>query len=622
MRASPNRYGPLDDHKGIALTSASSSLRPTATSNARLAFRPGAFDSLPEALDYAARGETGCNFFTPRGELYAALTYREIRERAVDLAQRLTRSGIAPGSRVALIAETRPEFHVFFFGCQYAGLVPVPLPLSINLGGREAYVERLRAMIRAAGAQAAVASPDFIDFLREATAPLSLAMVGTPEDFLALPGGGELRPFGKGDPCYIQYSSGSTRMPRGVFISQSSITHNARGIAEHGLKLRPGDRSASWLPLYHDMGLVGFCLTPVVSQVTVDYLETPSFGRRPLTWLKVLSEQGSTVSFSPTFGYQLCLRRAANGAGGRFDLSNWRIAGIGGEMVRADVLAEFADCFAPSGFRTEAFLPSYGLAESTLAACFAPVGAGVQIDRIDLDYYAQTGRAEPIKSNGNGSVHKSRAFVVCGKPLPGHRIEIRDAAGRALGERQVGRIMIKGPSLMSGYFGDPAATREVMTSDGWLDTGDLGYMVDGGLVITGRSKDLIIYHGRNIWPQDIEWAVEKLDQVRSDSVAVFAAPSADGGEKVVVVVQCRLTDPTARRALAREVLAVVHKTAGVECEVVLAPTRSLTFTSSGKLSRAAARTDYLAGAFTDRPERSGVLHLPLAADGARGAVAG
>src|SRR3546814_173222 len=272
----------------------------TASTNSNLSFRIAEFETLVDGLDYAASGETGCNFFSPRGELQDSLTYCEIRDRAVALAQRLSRTGVERGARVALVAETGPDFLIFFYGCQYAGLIPVPLPLTIHLGGHDAYVDRLRTMIAKAGAEIAVGPADMLHYLKEAAA--DGRMVGTPGDFYSLPAeGGDLRPFGKDEACYIQYSSGSTSLPRGVFVSQRAITSNARGIGRHGLSLRPGDRATSWLPLYHDMGLVGFCLTPMLSQITIDYLATKSFALRPLTCLKLIYQHGGTIYFPPTF---------------------------------------------------------------------------------------------------------------------------------------------------------------------------------------------------------------------------------------------------------------------------------------------------------------------------------
>ncbi len=576
-------------------------LSPTPTTNADLAFRTGGFSTLAEGLDYAARGETGMNFYSPRGELVRVLSYRELRERAVDLASRLSGSKLRRGDRVAIIAETNADFLIFFFGCQYAGLVPVPLPLSINFGGRDAYEARLRGMLMAAGARAAVASDELIDALKTAAARTAVSLVGTPAEFYALPAReGELLPLQAHEACYIQYSSGSTSFPRGVLVTQRAITANARAIGEDGIALRPGDRCMSWLPLYHDMGLVGCCLTPVLTQITVDYLASTSFARRPLLWLKLMSQNRGTISFGPTFGYELCARRAATTDISDLDLSAWRVAGIGGEMIRPSALREFESRFAPAGFDAAAFVPSFGLAEATLAVTFSRLGNGVRVDTVQRGEAIERQRlALPAVANTDDGARRTRAFVICGRPMPGYAIEIRDEHNRPMAERRIGRVCIQGPSLMSGYFRNPDATRAVTTADGWLDTGDLGYLIDGELVVTGRSKDLIIFSGRNIWPQDIEWAVEHVEGVRRGDVAAFAVTSDDDQEKVVVVAECRVTDQDSLRALRREIAATVHRVAGVDGEIVLAPPRSLQFTTSGKLSRAAARQSYLDGEIRD-----------------------
>jgi fatty-acyl-CoA synthase len=405
-------------------------------------------------------------------------------------------------------------------------------------------------------------------------------------------------PLAVDEPCYIQYSSGSTSFPRGVVVSQRAITANANAIATHGLALRAGDRCTTWLPFYHDMGLVGCCLTPALTQLSADCLSPAAFARRPLLWLQLISRHGGTISFSPTLGYQLCVRQAERGGcPDDLDLRSWRVAGIGGEMIRANVLSEFAARFAPAGFADTAFVPSYGLAEATLAVSFARPGRGVVVDRI-----AQDSPREPehfaiaIEQDDPRPV---RHFVVCGRPLPGYAVEIRDASGRRQTERCIGRICVSGPSLMSGYCGDEAATARALLDGSWLDTGDMGYLLDGELVVTGRSKDLIIIGGRNIWPQDIEWAIERTEGVRAGEVAAFAVSDDDGQERVVVVVECRTRDEAARTRLRSTVAGVVRQTAGVDSMIVLAPPGSLSITTSGKLSRTATRAAYLAGAIRD-----------------------
>ncbi|HEX5080277.1 MAG TPA: fatty acyl-AMP ligase [Geminicoccaceae bacterium] len=573
-------------------------MSPTPTTSDGLSYRRADFATLAEGLDYAARGATGCNFYSARGQLVATLPYRELRERAIALARGLIRAGFAPRSRIMLLADTDPDVLALFFACQYAGLIPVPAALPAGLGGREAYVAALARQLKSCGAVAAMAPDALVDFLRDAAQQSGLApMIGGPGEFAALPGdGADLRPFGPDDPCYLQYSSGSTRWPLGIDVRQRSLMANAHAIATWGLEAAPGDRCVSWLPLYHDMGLVGFMLTPLLCQLSVDYLATRDFARRPLVWLSLLSEHGGTLSYSPTFGYDLCARRADNGSYD-FDLRRWRAAGIGGDMIEPRVPRRFAEVFAAHGFRASAFVPSYGMAEATLAVSFSPLGRGLVVDTVDRHALAEERRAVPAGPDAEPG--SARGFVVCGPALPGHMIEIRDDDGRVLPERRLGRIFVRGPSIANGYFGEPQASAE-MFRDGWLDTGDLGYLVDGALAITGRRKDLIIVHGRNVWPQDLEWAVEQLPGLRRGDAAAFSldeGPGGEGGESVVLLVQCRLTDPAARAQLERDVKAVVQQTAAIECKVVLVRPHGLPQTSSGKLSRSRARQNYLSGAY-------------------------
>ena len=589
-------------------------MRLAETSNDRLLLRVAEFETLPEALDYAARGQTGFNFFSGRGHPVSVLSYAQLRETAIDLARRLVAAGFEPGSRIAIAAETTPEFMTFFFACQYASLVPVPLPLSLNVGCHQAYVDRLRGMLLAAHPVVAVGSSDVLRFLREAANGLGLVMVDTCDAFFALPArNADVRPFGKDDPCYIQYSSGSTSQPRGIPVTQRAVTTNARAIGKFGLDLRAGDRATSWLPLYHDMGLVGFCITPMLSQITVDYLATSSFAVRPRLWLKLISEFRSTISFSPTFGYELCARRSAKDGGGGFDLSSWRAAGIGGEMVRPDVLGQFASVFAESGFDRRAFIPSYGLAEATLAVTFTPLARGMGIDVIERDAYERSGRAEPVINGAGADPHRARAFVFCGQPLPGYEVSVCDDSGLRLPDRTIGRVVVAGPSVMKGYFQETENSQGLILPDGRLDTGDMGYMVEGELVITGRRKDMIICNGRNIWPQDLEWPVERLANVRSGSVAAFSVVGPEGQEQVVVVIECYTCDAATRRTLELDLLATVHRRAGVPCKLVLVPPRSLPYTSSGKLSRATAKAQYLEGSLTLAEARSSMTSRDAAA---------
>jgi fatty-acyl-CoA synthase len=563
--------------------------QPTPSANRSLPQNLAGFPSLAAGLDYAAKGVTGFNFYSPRGGLQSVLSYAELRHQAISTARKLLSLGLRRGDRVAVVAETGPEFMAVFFGCQYAGLIPCPMPYTMYIGGKDSYIDRVAGMLAAAKAQTVITGEDLLGHISEGAARAGASRVMTHASLQALPEAAtKLEPFGPDEEAYIQYSSGSTSNPKGVLISQKAIIANTQGILREGLKLTPEDRAFSWLPLYHDMGLVGFCLAPAMGQVTVDYLATTAFARRPALWLKLMSDNKTTITYSPSFGYDLAARRI-NGEAVTLDLSRVRVAGIGGDMVRADVLDAFSATLSVAGFRPKAFLPSYGMAETTLAISFIDIDAPVRVDAIDRHALKTEGRAIPARGD------TARCFVVCGRPMSSSTVEIRDERGAPLPERHVGRIFVRTPSLMSGYFHNDEATGAAVGKDGFLDTGDMGYWLDGEIVITGRAKDLILHNGRNIWPQDIEWAAEQIEPLRAGDVAAFAVEGEDGEDDVTVLVQCRLAEPAAIEALRHDVAAVVHRSAGVECKVVMVPPKSLPFTSSGKLSRAGAKQKYLSG---------------------------
>lgn len=568
---------------------------PTPSHHPGLPRRYADFDTLADALDYAAGGPTGINFFSGKGQLNETLPYSILREQALDLARRLLGAGLKPGDRVGLIAESDGDFVRAFFACQYACLVPAPMPLPAAFGGRDSYIAHLRRMIESAQATAALAPAMLEGWLAEAADGLGLKLCGT----LALlddvaPLSGDLPSQAPDGLSYLQFSSGSTRFPLGVAVTQRAFMANAHYTGRYGLSISDGDRGISWLPFYHDMGLVGFLLTPLACQMSVDIIPTREFARRPLLWLNLISRNGGTLSFSPSFGYELCARRAETLSLDGLDLSGWRGAGIGGDMIRPNVLTRFAERFARCGFDPAAFVPSYGMAEATLALTFPPLGQGVRHDTVDTALLESEHHAVPA----GDKTARTRTFVLCGKILPEHDLEVRGENERPLHDRRVGRIFVRGPSLMTGYFGAPEETARAMGSDGWLDTGDLGYLVDSQIVITGRAKDLIIVNGRNIWPQDLEWTAEgEIDGLRSGDVAVFSIEG-ETDEEIIALVQCAIRDQADRDALVAEIANVYRGRHGVEAKVMLVPRHSLPQTSSGKLSRSRARAMYLAGTFT------------------------
>ena len=547
------------------------------------------FETLGEALDYAARGARGLNFHDPRGTLVRAYPYAELRTDAIAAAHRLIAEGCRPGDRIALVAETGPEFAATFFGAIYAGVLPVPLPLPTSFGGRDSYIDQLKVQIASCDPRLLLYPAELGQMAGEAAAQSGIAGVDY-DAFLARSAEAVALPVAAShDIAYLQYSSGSTRFPHGVAVTHHALLNNLAAHA-HGMQLIGTDRCVSWLPWYHDMGLVGCFLSPIANQVSVDYLKTEDFARRPLAWLDLVSRNaGTTLSYSPTFGYDICARRMSSQtrAADRFDLSRWRIAGNGADMIRPDVMQAFVDAFADAGFDARAFLPSYGLAEATLAVSLMPPGEGIQVELVEETQLSGS-------ASGPGRPQRFRAIVNCGKPVRDMRVQIREEDGAVLPEGAIGKVWCSGPSIMEGYFRDAEATAACM-QDGWLDTGDMGYLSDGYVYIVGRAKDMIIINGRNHWPQDIEWAVEQLPGFKAGDIAAFAITTPNGEETPAVLVQCRASDDGERERLRDAIRDRVRTITGMNCVVELVPPRTLPRTSSGKLSRAKARNLYLSG---------------------------
>lgn len=547
------------------------------------------FETLGEALDYAAAGARGMNFHDARGNLARAYPYSELRTDALDTALRLIAMGVKPLDRIALIAETGPEFAALFFGVVYAGAWPVPLPLPTSFGGRDSYIEQIRVQLDSCDPSMLVYPPALAEMAGE-SAQLS-GVTGIDWDALASrPAPAAPLPQANPDDIgYLQYSSGSTRFPHGVAVTHRALLNNLAAHS-HGMNLMQGDRCVSWLPWYHDMGLVGCFLSPVANQLSVDYLKTEDFARRPLAWLDLVTRNpGTTVSYSPTFGYDICARRMSSQtkASGRFDLSRWRIAGNGADMIRPDVMQSFVDAFEGAGFKASAFLPSYGLAEATLAVSIMPPGEGIRVELVEETQLSGAAAKQDRPQ-------RYRAIVNCGRPVRDMAVEIREEDGTPLPDRAIGKVWCKGTSIMQGYFRDPESTAACMV-DGWLDTGDMGYMSDGYIYIVGRAKDMIIVNGKNHWPQDIEWAVEQLPGFKAGDIAAFAITTPGGEETPAVLVQCRSSDEHERVRLREEIREKVRSVTGMNCVIELIPPRTLPRTSSGKLSRAKARNLYLAG---------------------------
>jgi fatty-acyl-CoA synthase len=569
-----------------------SALQPTPTDDDQPR-RYADFGTMTEALDYVAQGRRGINFHDARATLVRVYPYAELREDALRAARLYAARGLVPGDRVALIAETAAEFLALFFGALYAGVWPVPLPLPTSFGGKEAYIDQLAVQLKSADPALLLYPPELTmaGAAAEATHVAGLdwaAFLGQEAPEAALP---QPRPD---DIAYLQYSSGSTRFPHGVVITHKALMSNLAAHA-HSMNIGPGDRGVSWLPFYHDMGLVGCMMSMVANQMSVDYLKTEDFARRPLAWLDLVTRnKQQTMSYSPTFGYDICARRVSSqtDVANRFDLSRWRVAGNGADMIRPDVMQSFVDTFAPAGFKATSFLPSYGLAEATLAVTVMPPGEGILVELVEETLLAGGGPGERDRPQ------RYRAVVNCGKPVREMEVEIRGDEGGTLSEREIGRIFCRGSSVMAGYFRDEEATHACLCPDGWLDTGDMGYLSLGYLYVVGRAKDMIIINGKNHWPQDIEWAVEQLPGFKAGDIAAFAITTPGGEETPAVLVQCRTSDDAERGRLRDAIRERVRAITGINCVIELVPPRSLPRTSSGKLSRAKARNLYLSGEIT------------------------
>lgn len=549
-----------------------------------LPMRYADFPTLVEALDYAALSCAGMYFYDRRLQLESTLEYHQLQQRARAGARRLLSLNIGKGKRVALIAETSTGFVEAFFACQYAGLVAVPLAIPMGVGQRDAYTTKLQGLLASCKPAAIISSDEWLSLIDVENTDNATLHILSHADFNALAEKeGELPLPSPDDIAYLQYTSGSTRFPRGVIITHREVMANLRVISHDGIKLRASDRCVSWLPFYHDMGLVGFLLTPVATQRSVDYLRTQDFAMRPLQWLKLINQNRCTVSVAPPFGYDLCLRRVNDRDLAELDLSCWRVAGIGAEPIPAQQLTEFGERFRQAQFDSSAFMPCYGLAENALAVSFSAEAAGLQVNEIDRDILERQGKAVAPTAQ----TRAISTFANCGKALPGHAIEIRNELGIPLAEREIGHICISGPSLMSGYFQDMASQQEIQ-STGWLDTGDLGYLLDGDLYVTGRIKDLIIIHGRNIWPQDIEYVAEKELGIHAGNAIAFVTAQ----ERIVLQIQCRINSEEQRQQTLHALMARIQSEFGVMVDIEFVPPHSIPRTSSGKPARAEAKRRY------------------------------
>jgi len=531
------------------------------------------------------------------------ISYARLAAAAHAVAAGLLARGAPMGSRVALMLPTGLDFFAAFYGALYAGCVPVPLYPPARPAQLEEHLRRIAGILANAGARWFVADPRARAFAQALSGQCpSLAGIVTVAD-LARPETAAPLPLSvAGDLAFIQYTSGSTGDPKGVALTHANLLANIRAM-RRAAQATPADVFVSWLPLYHDMGLIGAGLGSMAIGCPLVLMSPLAFLARPARWLEAISRHRGTLSAAPNFAYEICANKLSDADLAGLDLSCWRMACNGAEAVSPVTLERFATRLAPHGLRREALAPVYGLAECSVGLAFPPPGRGPRIDRVARRALADDGIAQPVPADAPHA--QAQSVPGCGHALPGHEIRIVAAAGWPLPERRVGRIQFRGPSATAGYFENPAATAKLLDGHegGWLNTGDLGYLADGELFVTGREKDIIIRGGHNIHPQELEEAVGRIGGVRAGNVAVFPVTNAGAGtEGLVVLAEMRTADAAAQTPIRAEIERLAVELTGLPADdVVLAPPGTILKTSSGKIRRAACRAAYERGELLRRP---------------------
>jgi acyl-CoA synthetase (AMP-forming)/AMP-acid ligase II len=541
--------------------------------------------TLIDALVDAASCSRGVRVIEHDGS-GAAFSYAELLDDALCVAGALADRGLAPGDRVALVIPGVGDFIRTFFGISAAGLVPVPLCPPTQAGDLPTFARQTRHILAACRARAIITTLDVaplldITLLDPAPHIVTIDTLDTSTP-LACPIGVDAQSC-----ALLQFTSGSTAAPKGVVLTHTGLRANMAAISgPDGLDAGPSDRGVSWLPLYHDMGLIGMLLSAVYATVDTVIMSPAWFLKRPTAWLEAMSTFRGTISFAPNFAYELCVRRVKPSQVAALDLSSWRIAGCGAEPVRPETLRAFADHFAPAGFDASSFTPSYGLAENALAVAFSR--RRLRVDAVDGTRLVRDSVAVPLADDAPGVMR----FVSCGRTFSDHEIRIVGDDGTQQPERHVGSIVTRGPSVMREYFEDPEATDEALR-DGFLHTGDLGYIADGDLFLCGRTKDLIIRHGRKYHPQDLESTIGELPGIRQSAVVVFGIDRGDAPDDVIAVLEARASTAA---GMVDRVRRRIRETAGLELDhVVLTPPGTIPRTTSGKVRRSETRAQFQAG---------------------------
>ncbi len=569
--------------------------------------------TLAEALrQLGDRTERGFVFVRPDGtERFCSFHDLKIEaeRRAADFHAR----GLVKGDRLAIAVPDPDEFVLSFLGAVMGGIVPVPISPQLSFKNIEGYHDVVTHIANASGASLLLTTTTTRQYV-DPVVPRAPKLRGivTVDELNQAPAGAKVdvnvEPT---DLAFLQFTSGSTSRPKGVMVSHRNLAWNSESFMIHGLaKDSSFDKGVTWLPLFHDMGLIGFVVGTIFTDIPVVFLPTASFVRNPRVWLDKIHQHRGTITYAPNFAYALVAKRIKEKDIAELDLSCLHRAGCGAEPIQAKVLRDFAQKLAPAKFSPSAFLPSYGMAEATLAITFVPHSTGVRTDVIEKKKLEE-GSATPANASDDGS----QELVNCGRVFPEHEVAIVDEEGKRLGDRQVGQIITRGPSISAGYYEEPELTADAFKAgpDGerWLYTGDLGYMVNGEVFICGRLKDMIIVRGRNFYPNDLEWVVSELPSVRRGNVVAFSIPT-DDGEQLVVAAEAFQSDAEALKQAIAE--AIVSNFSLTTHDVVIVPQGSLPRTSSGKPQRRKTAQMYLDGTLAraravqgtpPKPEESG-----------------
>jgi acyl carrier protein len=558
--------------------------------------------TLTEALEYHVEKQPdrlSVFLYGENGE--TPIAYKSLYEGALGYAARLADAGLQPGQMVAIMLPTSKEYLFSFYGTLLAGGVPVPLYPPARLTTIEDHMTRHVGILKSAGATIMITIPEAkaLAYLLRAQVE-SLRAVMVPEDFSSQ-GSSNFTPVkGRaGHIGFLQYTSGSTGNPKGVVLTHENLLANVQAMGK-AVSAGPSDVFVSWLPLYHDMGLIGGCFATMFLGFPVVLMSPLAFLSRPSSWMRAIHRHRGTISGGPNFSYELCIRRIADEEMEGLSLETWRFAFNGAEPVSPDTIDAFTQKFSPYGFRKNSMSPVYGLAECSVGLAFTTPGEPWRMDTLDRETFTTTGEAVDADPQDPAPLK----IVGCGQVIPAHDIRVVDGAGFEQPDRQEGALQFRGPSATTGYYRNPEATKGLFAGGGWLNTGDRAYLSDGMIYITGREKDIIIRGGRNISPYELEEAVGDLPGIRRGCVAVFgSADRASGTERVVVLAETREKGAVEHEALKKKINQLAMSLIAAPADdIVLAPPATVPKTSSGKIRRVAAREYYERGPESVKPQ--------------------